>query len=334
MELEVKAILQEYGIAFKTNSKSFIMTCPRCRKLDKLYIRRNDGRFVCWVCKESDSFQGKPEFALAELTTLPLKEIQDRLYGKRDRGASLFLDLDMSAFMDSDDEYIDLGPVLRTYAWPLDMVTLDDPAAAKGCKYLEGRGIPVSIAKEYGIRYHPPTTRVIFPVESQGSLYGWQGRLVEGDKPYYNVEAGKIVRPLKALTFKDLKRDRVLMFPDRLNGLKHAVLTEGPMDALKAHLCGGNVAAMGKAVSKDQLGLLRNAGVEKLYIGLDPDAYLEINRIRRFMSDVVCYDFRPPAPYKDLGEMPMEAVKQLFDNAPVLNPMAIVIYLKDFFGAK
>lgn len=334
MEQEVKAVLQEGGIAFKTNSKSFIMTCPRCHKKDKLYIRRSDGRFVCWVCKETEGFQGKPEFALTELCSLPVKDISQRLYGDSKSGASLYLDLDMSQFMDGDDEYIDLGPIMRTYAWPLDFFPIDDPASEKGKLYLEQRGIPVSIAKEYDIRYQPSRLRVIFPVQAKGNLYGWQGRLIQGDKPYYNIESGKFEKPNKALTFKELKRDRALMFTDRLEGLKHCVLTEGPIDALKAHLCGGNVATMGKAVSGSQLSLLRNAGVEKLYLGLDPDAYLEINRVRRIMSDMVCYDLRPPAPYEDLGDMPMEAVKQLFDNAPVLNPAHIVIYLKDFFGVQ
>lgn len=335
MELEVKAILQEAGVAFKTNSKSFIMTCPRCQKKDKLYIRRQDGRFVCWVCKETEGFQGKAQYALAELSSLPVKEIEKRLYGDSAvDGASLHLDLDMSQFMDDEDEYIDLGPVMRTYEWPLDFYPIDDPASAKGRDYLARRGIDLGVAREYGIRYQPSRLRVIFPVQSQGKLYGWQGRLVEGDKTYYSIEQGKFVKPLKALTFKELKRDRALMFSDRLNGVKHCVLTEGPVDALKAHLCGGNVAAMGKAVSPTQLQLLRNAGVEKVYIGLDPDAYLEINRIRRVLSDMVCYDLRPPLPYKDLGEMPMEAVKQLFDTAPILNPAQIVIYLRGYFGVE
>ena len=105
------------------------------------------------------------------------------------------------------------------------------------------------------------------------------------------------------------------------------------MDGLKAHLCGGNVASMGKAVGKGQLELIRNSGCRKLYLGLDPDAYLEVNRIRKIMTDVVLYDLRPPAPYKDLGEMSMEAVKHLFDHAPVLHPSDVFVYLKDHFGA-
>lgn len=322
----------EGGASFKQNTKSFILTCPRCSKKDKLYIRRNDGRFVCWYCREIDGFQGHPEYVLSELCGLPVKEIRKQLYGDEStRPAQLFLDLNLSDF--EDEDFIDLPPVPKPVAWPLEFFSLDHEASVKGVEYLEGRGVPKSIAMEYGIRYHPAKQQVIFPVQHRGNLYGWQARLTTGDKPYWDDKRQRMVSPLKVLTSPDLQRDRTLMFMDRLDGSQHAVLTEGPFDGLKAHLCGGNVATMGKAVAKSQLELIRNSGIHKLYIGLDPDAYLEVNRIRKIMTDVVLYDLRPPAPYKDLGEMPMDAVRALFESAPELHPADVVIYLKDHFGA-
>lgn len=331
MEAEIRSLLQENGVAFKTNGKSFIITCPRCSKKDKLYVRRNDGRFVCWYCKEIDGFHGRPEYALAELCALPMAEIRKRLYGDEStRPAVLYLDIDLADF--EDDDYMDIVEPPKAISWPLDFFDLDHAASAKGVAYLERRGIPKAIAMEYGIRYYPAKSRVIFPVQSRGSLFGWQERLVENDTPYWDNRTQKMKSPLKVITSTDLQRDRTLMFADRLEGSHHAIITEGPVDALKAHLCGGNVATMGKAVAQSQLNLIRNSGIHKLYLGLDPDAYLEINRIRKLMADVVLYDLRPPAPYKDLGEMSMEAVKNLFDHAPELNPADVVIYLKDLFG--
>ena len=335
MEAEIRALLQEHGVSFKPNSKSFIMSCPRCGKSQKLYIRKADGRFVCWYCKEIDGFQGRAEFALAELCSLPVAEIQKRLYGEGvGQPTAIYLTIDVADFEDEDsDDYVDLEETLKPMAWPLDFYSLDSELGIKGARYLESRGIPLSVAMEYGIRYYPAKTSVVFPVISQSNLYGWQQRLVENDKPYWDERRKRVITPLKAVTSTDLKKDRILMFADRLNGSEHCVLAEGPIDALKAHLCGGNVATMGKAVSKAQLQLIRNSGVRKLYVGLDPDAYLELDRIRKEMRDLVLYDFRPPAPYKDLGEMPMEAVKVLFDNTPVLNPAFVLIYLKNHFGA-
>jgi len=335
VEAEIRALLQEHGVSFKPNSKSFIMSCPRCGKSQKLYIRRTDGRFVCWYCKEIDGFHGRAEFALAELCNLPVSEVCKRLYGEgAGQPTAIYLNIEVADFEDEDsDDFVDLEPTLKEVAWPLDFYPLDHEFSAKGVRYLEARGIPASVAKEYGVRYCPPKTSVVFPVQSQGGLYGWQTRLVENDKPYWDERRRKMIQPLKAVTSTDLKRDLVLMFADRLNGSRHCVLGEGPFDALKAHLCGGNVATLGKAVSKAQLELIRNAGINRLYLGLDPDAYLEVNRIRKEMRDVVLYDLRPPAPFKDLGEMPLEAVKVLFDSAPVLNPAHVVIYLKNHFGA-
>jgi len=334
MEAKIRALLQEYGVSFKPNSKSFIMSCPRCRKSQKLYIRKTDGRFVCWHCKEVDNFHGRPEYALAELCGLPVAEIQKILYGEATgKPTAIYLSIDVADFEDEDSaDFVDVKPEMKPVAWPLDFYPLDHELGGKGARYLEARGVPLSVAMEYGIRYCPAKTSVVFPVQSQGHLYGWQTRLVENDKPYWDERRRRIVTPLKAITSTDLKRDQVLMFSDRLNGSRHCVLGEGPIDALKAHLCGGNVASLGKAVSDTQLELIRNSGVDKLYLGLDPDAYLELDRIRKKMRDLVLYDFRPPAPFKDLGEMQMEAVKYHFDNAPILNPGHVIIYLKNHFG--
>lgn len=335
MEAEIRALLQESGVGFKTNGKSFICSCPRCGKAQKLYIRRQDGRFVCWHCREIDGFHGKAEYALSELCSLPLHEVRKQLYGDEStRPAVMYLDLDLGDFAE-EDEYIDLPQqaVLKSIPWPLGMVDIDHPLAARGVQYLEKRGITLDIAKLYGIRYNPIQQRVVFPLESRGNLYGYQERIIDGDKPYWNAIQQRVVKPIKAFTSTDAPRDRVLMFADRLQGSKHCILTEGPIDAMKAHLCGGNVATLGAAVTKAQLDLIRNSGVSKIYMGLDPDAWEEVNRLRKELVDLTVYDLRPPAPFKDLGEMSMEQVYQLFQQAPVLHPNDLVLYVKNFYGA-
>lgn len=124
------------------------------------------------------------------------------------------------------------------------------------------------------------------------------------------------------------------MFSDRINA-EHAVLCEGPIDALKAHLCGGNVAALGKGVSSHQLELLKHSGITRLYLALDPDAFVESQNILKLMVQYVeVYDMRPPQPYKDLGEMPMEEVKVLMDQAPKLDANHMFLYLKDPYAIK
>jgi hypothetical protein len=334
LEPKIRELLQTHGVDFKSNSKSFIMDCPRCHKSGKLYMMRQSGRFVCFYCREIEGYQGKPEFALADLCGLRLSEVRKALYDDEPQGSSLLLGGGLQEFTDEDDEnYMDIVQPLDRVQWPVDSLVLDHPDAIKGVRYLESRGIPMGLAMEYSIRYWPSERRVMFPVISHGNLLGYQSRLIEKDKPYWNERLRKVVSPQKILTNPELKRDQTLMFSDRVTG-DHAILCEGPLDSLKAHCGGGNVAAMGKAVATSQLQLLRNCGIKRLYLALDPDAYLELDRLRKTLADVTLYDLRPPAPYKDLGDMPILEVKGLVDRAPILNPAQIVFYLKNHFGAK
>jgi hypothetical protein len=320
MEEKIRALLQEAGVPFKTDARSFICTWK-------------SGRFVCWYCRETEGFEGRVEVALTELCSIPIVDLKKTLYGDLPANAPAYISLGMDLQDEGEADYLEEeGSLLKPMAWPLEFHPIESPMSKKGAQYLEGRGIPVAIAAQYGIRYWPAKSSVIFPVESQGNLYGWQRRLIEGDQPYWNGH--KLITPLKALTSEGLRRDRVLMFSDRIKDSNHIVITEGPVDAIKAHLCGGNVATLGKAVSDTQLELIANSGVEKVYLGLDPDAYLELDRIRKKLGHLKIYDLRPPAPYKDLGEMSFEEVKSLFDSAPILLPAAVTIYLKNFSGAK
>jgi len=295
-------------------------------------MMRQSGKFICFYCVETEGFKGKPEFALELLCGLRISEIRKALYGDEPQGSSLILGFNTNEFADDDEDYMDLESPLRAVQWPSDSVMLDRPDAAPGVRYLESRGVPMGLAMEYSIRYWPSERRVMFPVISRCNLLGYQSRLIENDKPYWNERLRKVVRPQKILTNQELKRDQTLMFSDRITG-DQAILCEGPMDALKAHCGGGgNVAAMGKAVANSQLQLLRNCGITKLYLALDPDAYMELARLRREMADVTLYDLRPPAPYKDLGDMPILDVKGVVERAPILNPAQIVFFLKNHFG--
>lgn len=334
MEADIRDILQEHGISFKTNGKSFIMACPRCSKSEKLYIRRWDGRFVCWFCAESDNFKGRPEFALRELTGLPLQTLRQRLYGIDTTATSDFhMHFSMGDFYDEEEDYIVNDDPPELVEDP-EHVPLTDPRAAIGVEYLAKRGIPLEIAQQYDVRYWIPRRRIVFPVKDGDKRHGYQARAVYNTDPFWDDERKKMMRPLKILTSEDLDRERLVMFADRLKGSDHAVLCEGPIDAMKAHLCGGNVASMGKSVSYKQLELIRNAGITKLYLGLDPDAYREVQKIYRIFSDLQVYDLRPPKGYSDLGEMPMEEVKAMFDAAKPLSPGQIFVYMKNHYEAK
>ena len=106
------------------------------------------------------------------------------------------------------------------------------------------------------------------------------------------------------------------MFNARLLNSDHCVLAEGPISSIKAHLCGGNVASMGKDVSDTQLNIIKNR-VSKLYLALDPDATTVIERVcRQLHGEMDVFLLMPSDGYEDLGKMSPEQVFEQFKKAP------------------
>lgn len=330
--LKTKEALENLGVSFRPNSRSWVMSCPRCGKKDKVYVRKTDGQFICWVCRETSGFTGKPEFLLAELSGRPVGQIRQELYGSNSPTACTLEVTIHDFFGETDDIPVFIPPELPTAEPSPDFRALDSPYGADGADYLRGRGIPLDVALEYGIQYWPSKRSVVFPVLLRGRLLGWQTRYI------YNTELldenDKIIQVPKARTSDGLKKDRTFMFSDRITS-DYAVLAEGPVDSLKCHLAGGNICSLGKSVSQTQVEILKNSGISRLYLALDPDAYIESGKLLRELSSCMSvYDMRPPGGYKDLGEMSMRDVRTLFEHAPLLNPRHIFVFLKDDYGTR
>lgn len=303
-------------IPHKQNSVSYIFTCPKCRKKDKLYMRRKDGRFVCFYCREKENFYGWPEYALRELLGASMDELRAKLYGQANLSNEGRMEIKLTDFYgDFDEDPEEDEPMLPTML-PVDAYPMAASASRKGQEYLIGRGIGPELWEAYNLLYWPSKQRVIFPISDGDDIWGYQARTILKD-----------VQP-KILTSKGLKRDRVLMFADRIIG-DHAVLCEGPVDAIKCHLVGGNVATMGKVVTKKQVDLLRDRGVKKVYVGLDPDAADEISKlIKDLQADFEVYQMEVPHGFKDFGEMPLEAVRDCFLSAKKANVAQLRMFLR------
>lgn len=327
--IKLQNLIENSGLSFKQNGRSWIFSCPRCQKREKVYVRKTDGLFVCFHCRETEGFRGRPEFVLSELLGRSISDIQKVLYGDEfaDKSYSELMQVPLLSYFGDDDEVVeDVVDTLPSVGWPLDFYPIDHKHSARGARYLEGRGIPVAVATGYGIRYCPPTRRVIFPVEARGRLLGWQARSIiptemEGDD-------GIIHTTPKILTTTGLRKDLVLMFQDCLRGSEHAIVCEGPVDAIKTGLCGGGVATMGKAVSDSQLRAIKKSGVRKVYLALDPDAAQEMDRVCKELAGLEMYNLQPAPGFKDLGEMDMEGVRQRFLSAPRIDSGQLFIYLR------
>jgi hypothetical protein len=343
----LEAFIRDAGLSFRLTTKSFVFSCPLCGDEEMLWMYRHDGRFKCWKCAETKQFRGAPEFALRELTGQPITVVRAALYGAESVPASLYLDVRFGDLVTDDDaellEDVKVEEDLPDRRWPYHSRPIDHRDAERGAEYLAGRGIPLELAKEYGIRYFPQKRAVAFPAYVGERLVGWQYRIVYPERQIATVihADGAPVR----VGVKNLKiwsddgdaaspddmapwRDRCVMFANRLQVAEHAVLCEGPVDALKAHLVGGNVASMGKAVSLGQINYLLNAGVRKLYVALDPDAAAEIEPLLRKFEEVPAFQVRLPKGAKDLGAMSLEAARDAILAAQPYKRGRVQIYLK------
>lgn len=305
-----RAILDEEGLPGPRgqNGRSLILRCPIDGCGSKLVVEKRSGRFVCWRCRYLNDMWGSAEKLLARMIGCSVEAARRRLYGDHVQMRAL---LPPVCFLDEDDTEEAILP-LRAYEYH--MLPIEAPGAERGAEYLAGRGIPVEVAKEYGIRYSSVLRQVIFPVVVDGGLVGWQGRLVI---PHEWVdEHGTPCYAPKSPTLPGTPRDRFLMFQDRITG-SHALLAEGPVSTIKAHLVGGNVASLGKAVAAGQLDTMRKKRIRRLYLGLDRDAVEEVARlVRRVGCEWEVFHVTPPPGYDDLGEMPIEAVPDRVAESP------------------
>lgn len=313
--------LEEAGVDSprRRSGRSWIFVCPACgSKALKMY--RTSGFFTCFSCRFLNGMHGPAEVFLARLLNVPTAQARARLYGVE--GTPLRTRIAPVEWSTSDEED---GEVIPTVTWRWGDRPLDHPHAARGVAYLATRGITKELAEQYGVRYNPEDRRVLFPISHDGRLVGWQGRLVVPHE--WRDADGKKQCGIKVLTegLPTGVRDRVLMFQDRLVPGGHCVLGEGPVGAIKAHLCGGNVATMGKVVSEAQLQLLVREGVTKLYLALDPDAADETMRIaRKTASHLQNFMLEIPPDKEDTGEMTPEHVYDVFRSARPLKPWTIV----------
>lgn len=348
---KLEDLLQGSGVDYRENRVSWVLTCPRCSKKDKVYLRKKDGRFICWYCATVNGYQGRPEYLLKDLLNRSVCDLQEVLYGASFNAADgtgvepiVFTDF-FSEQEEIPEDLLNFLPLIP----PPTFLSLDRPGAAKGAAYLAARGIPIQASNFYRLRYCPEERRVIFPIEVGGVCVGWQARTIDATE-VWSEERQRTFRRIKVLTKCGAHvRERALMFQDRMS-VGHAVLCEGPVDAIKAHMAGGNVAAMGKSVSEYQIETILRAGVKKIFLALDPDAAAEITRLCRrvstsaevFMMKVspdtqVPVDFsdlsKGVRPAEDFGDMSFKQVRDCFLNAKkIVSSLTFIAPATDFFS--
>jgi hypothetical protein len=321
MEERLRQFFADQGISPSSETgRSFIFNCPACGGTQKLYMQKSDGSSVCFkqgtsTCPKNRS---KPQFVLAQLTSLPVKEIADIIYLRTAKLEQDTLKIDFS-----DRKITNKNQELALATLEMHFVPLLDNSAKPGVDYLASRGISFEIAQKYGIMYSAVFKRVIFPVIMKNTLYGWQARAIEK-----NVE-------LRMKNMPGYWKSQSLMFYDNIINKDFAILAEGPVDALKFEKVGGFVASMGKTISTAQLKLLKDAKIKRLYLALDDDADDKLDAIKKYLDDGVTnrmqfFKLKVPSHREDFGACTYEECEEAFRNAKSMEDSMIILPLGVF----
>jgi hypothetical protein len=321
MREKIIEFLQEYGFTFKERVRTLIhIPCPDCGRDDKFSILKDNGSTICYRGSCSYGKRWFDEF-MVKVAGLSPVEAKHRLYGNR-----LY-----EAFEDKKPEkeinvsFEDI--VIPTIPWPEPhMMPVNSEFAVEAHKYLEGRGVSKEMAAKYGMMFSAEKRRVYFPVTMNGKVVGYQGRAID------NVDAAFKVR-----NNNGFRRERLVMFLDSVKPGSHAIITEGPFDALKFDLAGGAVCTMGKEVTDFQVKAIADKQPSRVYLALDDDAAKEMNAlVNKFQCPVYkieipkscktrCHVFGKKA---DFGECTLEEAKQAFLDAYEVDTTSIILHLE------
>lgn len=288
----ISQVLKDFAVPYKENGEVFFaLPCPSCGKR-KAYLTKKAGVYACWSCAEL-GVKGKAAYWLGKLTGQTTAHIQNIIDEplSADEESELILE---------DEDIVDPPLEMFKTVWPVGFWPMDALLSKPAVAYLADRGISLDLAMEYGLRYSPAHQRVCFPIETQGVFLGYQGRLIVPEKGVVN--GLQFVSP-KYLTSKGVPKERALMFYNRLEGASQAIIAEGPFDAMKLHLAGGNVATIGKSVSEKQISMISASDV---CIALDTDAPKQIENLAAKLIAAGKTVWVAIPPKKDFGDCSLE----------------------------
>jgi len=291
-----QVIRTKFGKFKKSRGKhglEYIVRCPYCHKMDKLYLNPALGTYLCFRCGET----GGLSTLLGVIDQLN-KEIAVPTY------APMPTDVEMP------------GNLVE-----LNVLASDHPAI----RYIKHRGFdPQELNDVFGVRYctngktfahiFNTTNSLIFPMWMHSKLVGWQSRLLYTPDEMTDQECeqmgfakdsdGDWIKPPKYWTSPGLPKGQILFNYDWASKSEVVVLCEGTFDAMAVGRSG--VAALGKGVTEYQTRLIANTSTWKLAVLLlDPgDADKEMLQLTRTLATNMDYLEVQLQGYKDAGETP------------------------------
>lgn len=268
-EEQLEQALAGADIEFRRAARSFVVrTCPKCNGHDKVMAFRDGGNGRCLKCGWSfnaiqllmEAGGCSTEQARKLLGLVQRQVIQQ---GRLDAPA---LQLDTQLIIEAKRR----EPPRMTL--PDDCIGIEhEYITGPGIRYLGRRGVSVEMAKRHDLHWWPSESRVVIPVYDGGRVCrGWQARDTTGKARLKITSPAGFTKALTLMGYECLDRSRDWI-----------ILSEGPFDFLRLDLIGNSVCSMGAEVSADQINMIRELDwVRRVYLALDPDAFLKIDRIR------------------------------------------------------
>lgn len=288
-------VLDEYGIDYKERDNSLTLQCPICTKY-KLDIHKYYGYYICYHCADSENVKGKnAAYVISQIAQVSYSEVRNKIES---------LDLD-----DLEDKPVKKkeSPVdIYKIEFPSDFYRINLDIAKPGAEYLASRGVDLETAKKLELRYWSYRKQVVFPIFHKNILVGYQGRCIDPNVP----------KKFSKYTMPGFKKANYLMFEKTIQG-KEVILAEGPISALKFAKSGlPFVASMGKYVSTNQIELLQKLEINKIYLALDRDAHVEVEKLIRMYNHLFQFYFvEIPLHRDDFGDCTFDECTQAVKNS-------------------
>ncbi len=290
--LDIVEIVSEY-VKLKRNGRTFWGCCPfHNEKTPSFSVSPERQTYHCFGCgKGGDIFS-----FIMETEHLEFREALERLAER----AGVTLSRGQQNFAAQR-----VNRDINLTALDFFLESLTDAGGEPARKYLERRSLPLDVCRRFEIGWAPNSWdmlvrrlqkkgftsaqilesglagegrdggcydrfrgRVIFPIYNiTGRLIGFGGRMIDGEgAKYLNSPESRLFNKRHNLYLLDKAKTS-------MNAKGHAILTEGYLDAIRAHLFGytNTVASLGTALTQEQASLIkRMTGL--CYICYDSDS--------------------------------------------------------------
>jgi hypothetical protein len=275
IEIFLKERNREYKIHNSYDHVEVATNCPMCQHRGeptpdtkkKLWINPKNGRFICYRCSWSGDFidliRGFDKCSLYSAIKI--------LKGKPlDPFENLNLFLEIENFEIDDTPINNLKEIELPYGYN---------AISRPHPYLKERGVPLeyAIEHEWGISDAGYTKdRLIVPFYMEDKLVFWQARATWEDPDNENFK--KVLNP------SGVSARHILYNYDNAIEYDEIIIAEGFMDACK--IGEDAIATNGKNLHPQQVEHLIQAGVKKVILCWDADAWSDGARKKNKLSSV------------------------------------------------